>query len=144
MGKNTGSSTLPEGFSWAKAENQDQVQCKLDNRNFRISYGRFDLKQHEENQLHKKAVTARAATPVIRTATSSQTDCQRLRALIIHVLDIVVSGQSFASSVRHLVLAGSTNKYFPNRATLILNEEGQKKPSFCIRVTQDALEKRLV
>ena len=79
-------------------ENQDQVRCILDNRVFRISHGRFDLKIHEETQLHKKAVTARAATPDIRTATSSQTDCQRLRALIIHVLDIVVNGQSFASS----------------------------------------------
>ena len=49
-------------------------------------------------RLHKNAVTARAATPDIRTATSSQTDCQRLRALIIQVLDIAVNGQSFASS----------------------------------------------
>ena len=111
------SSALLEGFSWANAENQDQVRCKLDNRVFRISHGRFDLKQHEETQLHKKAVTARAATPDIRT------DCQRLSALIIHVLDFVVNGQSFASSDSHLVLAGSTNKCFPIRATLLLNVE---------------------
>ena len=114
MGKCTVSSALLEGFFWAKAENQDQVQCKLDNRNFRISHGRFDLKQHEENQLHKKAVTARAATPVIRTATSSQTDCHRLTALIIHVLDIVVNGQSFASSDSASSAHGKYEQIFPN------------------------------
>ena len=123
------SSALLERFSWAKAENQDQVRCKLDTCIFRISHRRFDLKQHEETQLHKKAVTARAATPDIRTATSSQTDCQRLRALIIHVLDIVVSGQASLSLpvIRHLVLAGSTNKCFQIRATLILSLERRKQ-----------------
>ena len=130
MGKCTVSSALLEGFSWAKAENEDQVRCELDNCLFRISHGRFDLKQHEETQLHKKAVTARAATPDIRTATSSQTDCQQFRALIIHVLDIVVSGQASLSLpvIRYLVLAGSTNKCFLIRATLILNVERRKQP----------------
>ena len=108
------SSALLEGFSWAKAENQDQVRCKLDNRVFRISHGRFDLKQHEETQLHKKAVTARTATSDIRTATSSQTDCQRLRALIIHVLDIVVNGQSFASSDSASSARGKYKQMFPD------------------------------
>ena len=114
MGKCTVSSALLEEFSWAKAENQDQVRCKLDNRVFRISHGRFDLKQHEETQLHKKAVTARAATPNIRTATYSQTDCQRLRALIIYVLDIVVNGQPFASSDSASSARGKYKQIFPD------------------------------
>ena len=84
--KCTVSSILLEGFSWAKAEKHDQVRCKLDNRVFRISHYRFDLKQHEETQLHKKTLTARAATPDIRTATSSQTDCQRLEHLLFMFL----------------------------------------------------------
>ena len=117
-----------EGFSWAKAENQDQVRCILDNRVFRISHGRFDLKQHEETQLHKKAVTARAAQPDIRTALSSQTDCQRLRALIIHVLDIVVNGQSFAFNDSACSARGKYKQCFPIRATLILNMERRKQP----------------
>ena len=114
MGKCTVSSALLEGFSCARAENQDQVRCKLDNRVFRISHGRFDLKQQEETQLHKKAVTARAATPDIRTATSSQTDCQQLRGLIIHVLDIVVNGQSFASSDSASSARGKYKQMFPD------------------------------
>ena len=108
------SSALLEGFSWANAENQDQVRCKLDNRVFRISHGRFDLKQHEETQLHKKAVTARAATPDIRT------DCQRLSALIIHVLDFVVNGQSFASSDSASGARGKYKQVFPDSGHAII------------------------
>ena len=102
MGKCKVTNDLLQQFSFARRipGREDAIQCVFDRKIICVSNGKNSLIQHQETDIHKRHErSVELVRPIERAITTSvDLNDQKRKALILHVLRLVMENMSFHSS----------------------------------------------